>query len=102
MQIECYLEGKRKYLSTGIKVKPLFWDNRINRVKKNHDNFILLNQLISQQLKNIEDFEMKYLEKEGFFSLDLFNKLNAKNQTAVNQAHTKISIQKRINYSENP
>ncbi len=80
VQIECYLEGKRKYLSTGIKVKPQYWDKRINRVKKNHENFILLNRLISQQLKNIEDFEMKYLEKEGFFSLDLFNKLNAQNQ----------------------
>lgn len=80
VQIECYLEGKRKYLSTGIKVKPVYWDKRINRVKKNHENFILLNRLISQQLKNIEDFEMKYLEKEGFFSLDLFNKLNAEDQ----------------------
>ena len=34
IQIECYLNGKRKYLSSGIKIEPIYWNNKNSIVKK--------------------------------------------------------------------
>jgi integrase len=76
VQIECYLEGKRKYVSTGIKIKPDYWDQKNGRVKNNHEQFIQLNRLLDQQLKKIEDIEFRVLEKNGNFTLDMIDEVN--------------------------
>ncbi len=80
IQIESYLNGKRKYLSTGIRIEPKYWNEKTKRVKNNHPDYIKLNRLINQQLKNIEDFEFKQIEKNGKFELQELNNLNKKNQ----------------------
>lgn len=80
VQIESYLNGKRKYISTGIKIEPKYWNDKIKRIKNNHPDYIKLNRLINQQLKNIEDFEFKQIEKNGNFKLDELASLNRKSQ----------------------
>ncbi len=80
VQIESYLNGKRKYMSTGIRIEPKYWNDKIKRVKNNHPDYIKLNRLINQQLKNIEDFEFKQIEKNGNFELQELNTLNKKSQ----------------------
>ena len=69
IQIECYLNGKRKYLSTGIKIKPAYWNNIHRIVKNNHRASIELNRIIIQQIRKIEDLEFKIFEKNGAVSL---------------------------------
>ncbi len=76
VQIESYLNGKRKYMSTGIRLEPKYWNEKIKRVKNNHPDYIKLNRLINQQLKNIEDFEFKQIEKNSNFSLEELSNLN--------------------------
>lgn len=80
VQIESYLNGKRKYMSTGIRIEPKYWNEKIKRVKNNHPDYIKLNRLINQQLKNIEDFEFQQLEKNGNFKLEELGSLNRKSQ----------------------
>jgi len=76
IQIESYLNGKRKYMSTGIRIEPKYWNDKIKRVKNNHPDYIKLNRLINRQLKNIEDFEFNQLEKNGNFELEELRSLN--------------------------
>ncbi len=73
IQIECYLNGKRRYISTGIKIEPIYWNSKSNVIKNNHSKNTELNRLISQQIRNIEDFEFKQIQKKGIFSLNEIN-----------------------------
>jgi integrase len=76
VQIECYLHGKRKYLSTGIKIEPEYWDFKNSRIKNSHENFAQLNRIISKQISEIEHFEFKQIEKNVRFSLDKLESLD--------------------------
>jgi site-specific recombinase XerD len=76
IQIECYLSGKRKYLSTGIKIEPRYWDAKNNRIKNSFENFAQLNRIITNQISELEGFEFLQLEKQGRFSLDSLDLVN--------------------------
>jgi integrase len=80
IQIESYLNGKRKYMSTGIRIEPKYWNDKIKRVKNSHSDYIKLNRLIDQQLRNLEDFEFRQIEKNGEFKLRELGNLNNKNK----------------------
>lgn len=69
VQIECYLNGKRKYLSTGIKIEPVYWNNKQRIIKKNHPASSELNRMISKQIRELEDSEYREFEKKGDTSL---------------------------------
>ena len=121
VQIECYLNGKRKYLSTGIKTEPKYWNSKISRIKTNHSEYIELNRLIDKQLRNVEDFEFSQIEKNGTFFLDDLMKLNKNNiyikndffafcweslanNTSVSKAtinHHKVMLRKLEKYKKN-
>lgn len=70
IQIECYLNGKRKYYSTGIKIEPVYWHNKYRRVKNNHSASLELNRIINKQLRKFEDLEFKISEEKGEVSLN--------------------------------
>lgn len=71
--IECYLNRKRKYIKTGIKIIPKYWDSKLNVIKSNYPDFIQLNRRLKMQVKMLEDFEHEHLEENKMFSLDLIN-----------------------------
>jgi site-specific recombinase XerD len=71
--IECYLNRKRKYLKTGIKIEPKHWDSKQNTIKSNYPNFIQLNRRLKKQIKLLEDFEYKHIEEDKNFSLNLID-----------------------------
>ena len=73
VQIECYLDRKRKYLSTGIKIEPIYWNSKLNIIKNNHPEHIELNRFINKQIRSLEDYEFKQVEKKGLFSLKEIN-----------------------------
>ena len=84
IQIECYLDRKRKYISTGIKIEPLYWNRKLNLIKSNHPESIKLNKLVNQQIRAIEDFEFVQLDKNGAFSLEEINGLRHKSHSENN------------------
>lgn len=75
IQIECYLNGKRKYISTGIKIDPVYWNKSHRIVKKNHSTSVELNRIISQQIRKIENLEFRIFEKNGDVSLSDIDKI---------------------------
>lgn len=81
IQIECYLNRKRKYISTGIKIEKVYWNNKLNIVRNNHPENIELNRLIKQQIRAIEDFEFNQIEKNGDFSLNEITGFNYKDNS---------------------
>ena len=74
IQIECYLNGKRKYLSTGIKIDPMYWNKTHRIVRKNHPTSVELNRIISRQIREIENLEFKVFEKNGDITLSDIDK----------------------------
>ena len=68
VQLEVYLKGKRKYLSTNIYLKPDQWDADKLVVKHRQASYYI-NEM--NKLKNrCEDFEMKLLYNDLPFDLD--------------------------------
>jgi integrase len=99
IQIECYLNGKRKFITTGIKIEPQYWDKKLNRVKSNHKNFVKLNRMIDQQLKELEDFEFLNIERTGDFNLQKIDEILVKpsNGDFINFCYDSIINNKELN-----
>ena len=68
IQIEVYFKGKRKYISTGVKVKSNEWDKDRNRVVGSNDDFNN-NYYITSLLKKIDDFIVDCDRNNDEFSL---------------------------------
>ena len=79
IQIECYLNRKRKYINTGIKIEPKFWNSKTNRINRNHEKYIELNRFINLQVRKIEDFELKIIEIGEVFQLSDLENLDISN-----------------------
>ena len=79
IQIEVYFKGKRKYISTGVKVRTNEWDKDRQRVKGSSDDFNN-NYYITSLLKKIDDFIIDCIRSNDIFSfskLDFFLSGNA-------------------------
>ena len=68
IQIEVYFKGKRKYISTGVKVRSNEWDKDRNRVSGSRDDFNN-NYYITSLLKKIDDFIVDCDRNNDEFSL---------------------------------
>ena len=78
IQIEAYLNGKRKYFTTSIYITPKQWDKK-NKKVKDHPNSIKLNKQISDKIAGFENLELDRLNSGKTFSLDLITEhLNGK------------------------
>lgn len=77
IQIEAYLNGKRRYFSTGIYVTANQW-NQKRRIIRNHPDAEDLNQTIRKRLRELEVFENGYAHKPDAFTLASFDELKAK------------------------
>jgi len=70
VQIEAYLNGKRKYVTTSIYITPRQWDKKHQKVK-DHPNDIRLNKQIADKIAEFEGLELDRRNAGKPFSLDL-------------------------------
>lgn len=68
---------KPKYVSLGINIHPNFWDTKKNKPKTNCPNYMAIQRLITDKIKeytdNIVDLQ---IEKKDFTSKSLIDKVN--------------------------
>ena len=68
IQIEAYLNRKRKYFGTSIYIFPKQWDKKRNLIK-DHPNAIKLNRQIADKIAAYEGLELDRLNAGKSFSL---------------------------------
>ena len=69
VQIEAYLNRKKKYFSTKVYLKPDQWDAKRRRVR-NHPNADALNRMIYEYMAEIEKKELGMWQQNKSISLD--------------------------------
>ena len=74
VQIGAYLNGRKKYFSTKIYLRPEQWDSR-RLIVKNHPNAFSLNQKIQEQLANIEQLELSLWKAQRVVTLEKLKEL---------------------------
>jgi len=117
IQIEAYLNKKRKYFSTNIYIQPNQWDN--NRgIIINHPNKKLLNQMIDNLIADYESIELKLrnqrkditlkslkqiiLESSSFSFCDFYKKEVTSSSLRENTKNNHLSTLKLLElYKEN-
>ena len=70
VQVEAYLDRKKKYFSTKVYLKPEQWDNK-KLIVKNHPNADALNRLIYEFMAMIEKKELELWQQGRRISLEL-------------------------------
>lgn len=75
IQIECYLNGKRKYFSTNIYIEPKYWNGKTHTIKTDLPNAIKLNKQISETLRDLENFELDKINKGKTFNLNMLDSI---------------------------
>lgn len=70
VQIEAYLDRKKKYFSTKVYLRPEQWDHR-RRAVKNHPNAQELTRLLHGQLEELERRELQLRRQGRRVSLDV-------------------------------
>lgn len=73
IQIRCYQDGRCKFISTGILVAPKHWDKKNTKVKNSEPHFNVYNQKIRDILAQLEEFEIRMVQRKGFSSLAHLN-----------------------------
>lgn len=68
IQVEAYLNRRKRYFSTRIYVRPCQWDNK-RRAVKNHPNQDGLNRLLREFVVSLERTELELRRRQGHFSL---------------------------------
>lgn len=79
IQIECYQNGKRYFISTGIYIIPKLWDAKNFKIKSDHPNSNKLNKKITDKIASLENAELDFLNKGKSFTLDHLREFNAGN-----------------------
>ncbi len=69
IQVEAYLNGKKRYFSTKVYVEPCLWNNK-RRSIKNHPNMDALNRYLQDYMMELEQEELKKKQENKVFSLE--------------------------------
>ena len=69
VQVEAYLNKRRKYFSTKIYLTPMQWDNK-KQVIKNHPNAEALNRMLYECIALIEKEELSLWQQGKVITLD--------------------------------
>lgn len=72
IQIECYLNGKRKYFDTKIRVTPSQWNEKTKTIKGT-PNAIQQNALISEMLRTLENYEIERINNGKAINLAMLS-----------------------------
>lgn len=69
IQLRAYLEGKNKFFSTGIYVKPIHWSKKAAKVVgiTNSNEY---NHLLNKKLQQLEEFCLNSTRKQGAVTLE--------------------------------
>jgi len=70
IQIEIYLDSKRKYISTGIYIRPEQWDSKNREINSSNENHIFLNKILKEKIREIEDYEIHLIHKKQHYTLE--------------------------------
>lgn len=70
VQVEAYLDRKKKYFSTKVYLKPEQWDSK-KMIVKNHPNAEAINQLIYDFVATVEKKELELWQQGKRISLEL-------------------------------
>ena len=70
IQIEIYLNKKRKYISTGIYVKTDHWDYKNKEINAHNGHYIFLNKILKEKIREIEDYEIHLIDQKKNHTLD--------------------------------
>lgn len=70
VQVETYLNGKKKYFSTHVYLRPDQWDKK-RRIVKNHPNATALNKILYHFIAELEKKELALWQQGKQISLDL-------------------------------
>lgn len=98
-------DGKKKYKSLGISIKPIYWDYTKNKLKRNCPNYSNIHLLITEQLNEysnqIVDLETS---KKEFTASSLMEKLEQpiKKDTVkdfIEREVCRLKAENRINYA---
>lgn len=73
IQIEIYKDGKRKYISTGIYIKPNEWNEKKKEVTNNNSNYLEINNLLRKTINDLEEYEIIEKTKGKELSLEDIN-----------------------------
>jgi site-specific recombinase XerD len=92
VQIEAYLNFKKKYFSTGIYLTPEMWDNKHRKVK-NHPNAIKLNRQISDFVAKLQSVELDRRNAGKPFTLDILTEFTKGRFTNSFTEFIKIEIE---------
>ncbi len=95
VQIEAYLNGRKKYFSTKIFLKPNQWNVKKHQVVR-HSNASELNYMLHDMLTKIEQAELDLWKKDRLVSLDA---LKEAVEQKVNKGDFLSFMQKEINNS---
>lgn len=79
VQVEAYLNRKKKYFSTKVYLKPEQWDNK-KLIVKNHPNADALNRLIYEFMAMIEKKELELWQRGKRISLELLKEALSTNE----------------------
>lgn len=72
LEIKIYQQKHRKYISTGIHLKPDQWDKKNKKIKK-HPEAQTLNIKLADKINQLRDIERKQILKGKEFSLSLID-----------------------------
>ena len=70
IQIECYLNGLRKYFDTKIKVAPSQWHEKTKTIKDT-PNSIQQNSIIKEMIRELESYEIGLINAGKVCTLDM-------------------------------
>jgi integrase len=93
VEIECYLPGKshfeaeRKYIATGIRLRPEFWNERDQTVNNKHRQYITLNARIRDLIAGFHEIESQYFHEKKPFHLSY---LDGKQSQSKEKSFTKF------------
>jgi integrase len=84
LNIEVYLgggNGFRKFLPSGIKIEPQFWNNKKSIVLDTHPNASQHNKIISDIINSIEDYNYTLQANKQTLTAELLNDIIAPTQS---------------------
>ena len=90
IEICAYLNGKRRYFSTKIFVRPQDWDNKHKQIKNTNQTAVKNNKIISEFVERLENAEFAAMQS-GQLSLNILD--NANRQTDKNDFLAFVSRQ---------
>jgi integrase len=84
IQIRAYQNSKSRYFSTGIWVKPEFWDSRNKKIKHSYPIQFVYNKQIKEQMEILEAYEISMINREGCFPIERLHEFQSSKSIPTN------------------